>query len=434
MRSYKRLLDWVGEWRLMPGLPHELLRRGLGRLALVAILLVVVAAGAAAYYILAAPPRAGSVRIGFIGPLQTEYGDGAYKALQLAVEEINSGGGVLGRRVEIVAYDDGNNPEQGLAGFRKLVEVDRAVAVFGIHASSVALAILPLLPQYKVPLLAMGATSDVIDANVSSNPGYKYFFRFNINASTHGLIVYDPAKHLASLYGLKRIGLLYDNLPWTAPVISKVKAAAQRDGMEIVYEGTIDAGKTASFVPQLAAARDRGVQILLVWSAYGDGKVLQRDYNDLKPPFAVIQFDGPGMRLSQWNVTGGKLGHQMMVFWAFPGPMMSPKLSDFLAALKQRHGIDFVFYPPYIYDMVHAWKTAVEATGSFDGDAVADYLARNGYQGALARWVFTPGHSPMYGPGYYSPVVVQWRPDGSGVVVWPPGLAAERPRLPPWMG
>lgn len=421
----------------MPGLPRERLGRGLSRLALAIILAVLAAggvAGIAAYNLLSPPPQAGSVKIGFIGPLQTEYGDGAYKALQLVVEEINSGGGVMGKRVEIVAYDDGNSPDQGVAGFRKLVEVDRVVAVFGIHASPVALAILPLLPQYKVPLLVMGAVSDAIDANVSSNPGYKYFFRFNINASTHGLIVYDPAKYLASLYSLKRIGLLYDNQPWTAPVIAKVKGLAQRDGMEIVYEGTIDAGKTTSFVPQLAAARDKGVQILLVWSAYGDGKVLQRDYSDLKPPFALIMFDGPGMRLSQWNVTGGKLAYQMMVFWTFPGPTISQKLNSFLASLKQRQGIDYFFYPPYIYDMVYAWKTAVEAVKSFDGDAVADYLSRNGFQGALARWVFTPGHSAMYGPGYYSPAVVQWMPDGSGAIVWPPELAVQKPRLPPWMG
>ncbi len=410
--------------------------RALSRTYIIIIvtIIVIAAIGAALVVMMSQPQAPGTVKIGFLGPLQTEFGDVGLKAVQLAVEEINKAGGVLGRKIEIVTYDDGNTPDKGVSGFRKLVEEDKVVAVFGLHASPVGLAILPLIQQYKIPVFAMGATSDVIDINVSNNPGYRYWFRFNTNASTHALFVYYPAKMIAQQLGLKRFGLLYDNAPWTAPVVSTVKNAIKQDGFELVYEGTIDIGKTTSFVPHLTKARDSGVQLLLVWSAYGDAKFLQRDYDDLKPSFVLIQFDGVGMRPEQWNITGGKTAYQVFIFFSYGrGAGADPKLKAFYDAFRQKYGYDPLFYAPYIYDAVYAWKKAVESTGRFDGDAVADYLEKNGYQGIVGRWVFTKGHSAMYGEDYIATMALQWLPGGRLVVIWPPKYADASFQPPPWL-
>jgi len=402
---------------------------------IIAVIAVAAAVGATVLYQQTLSPRpVETVKIGFLGPLQTEYGDAGLKAVQLAVDEINKAGGVLGRRVEVVTFDDGNNPPQGVTGFRKLVEEDKVVAVFGIHASPVGLAILPEMAKYKIPVFAMGSVSDAIDVNVSANPGYRYWFRFNINASTHGLMVYYPAKAIASQLGLKKFGLLYDNAPWTAPVVDTVKRAIRSDGYEIVYEGTIDIGKTTSFVPHLTKARDSGVEILLVWSAYGDAKFLQRDYDDLKPPFVLVQFDGVGMRPEQWDITGGKLSYQVFAFFVYGrGAAVDPKLRAFYDAFKQKYGYDPLFYAPFIYDAVYAWKKAVEATKSFDGDAVADYLEKNGYEGISGRWVFTKGHTPLYGEGYMTTMALQWLPGGKLVIIWPGKAAEQQFTPPPWL-
>jgi len=106
-----------------------------------------------------------------------------------------------------------------------------------------------------------------------------------------------------------------------------------------VYEGTIDIGKTTSFVPQLAKDRDSRVEILLVWNAYGDAKFLQRDYDDMKPLFILIQFDGVGMRPEQWNVTGGKLSYQVFVFFVYGrGANVDLKLRRLLRFFQTENG------------------------------------------------------------------------------------------------
>jgi branched-chain amino acid transport system substrate-binding protein len=377
------------------------------------------------------PTPQGVVKIGFLGPVATTYGDIALKTIRLAVDEINSRGGLLGRRVEIVVFDDENKPDVAATGFRKLTQEDKVVAIFGIHSSAVGLALLPLIKEAKVPVFAMGAVSDAIDSQVASDPGLKFWFRFNVNASMHALMVTEPAKYFAQKLGYKRVGILYDQHAWTEPVVKRAKAEIQRAGLELVYEGIIEPGKTTSFIPHLTKARDSGVQILLVWSAYGDGKVLQRDYNELKPPFLLVQFDVVGMGIGQWNVTGGALAYQIFSFYSFPATDAGKR---FEAEYGRRYGPLTYFYPPFfIYDAVNAWASAVQAVGSFDGDKVASYLEEKGYRGTSGYWRFTKGHAPLFGVDYITTVAVQWWPDGKAHVVWPPGPGAEEFRLPPWI-
>ncbi len=376
-------------------------------------------------------PEQEVIKIGYLGPATKPYGDIAVKSIQLAIDEINAKGGVLGKKVELVVFDDENKPDVATTGFRKLVYEDNVVAIFGIHSSAVGLALLPLIKEAKVPVFAHGSVADQIDEQVAQDPGLKYWFRFNINASTHALIVYYPAKYIAEKYGFNKVGILYDKHAWTAAVVKKVKEVIQRDGFELVFEGTIEPGKTTSFVPHLTKARDAGVQILMVWTAYGDGKVLQRDYNELKPPFVLVQFDVVGMTLKQWDITGGSLPYQIFVFYNFPATEATQR---FVSSYEAKYGELGFFYPPFfMYDAVNAWKEAVEAVGSFDGDKVADYLARNGYMGITGRWIFTEGHTPLFGPEYLATIAVQWTPEGETRVVWPPDVAEGEVALPPWV-
>ncbi len=404
------------------------------------ILGVVVALLAVAAAWLATAPRPGQttpqqpqgvVKIGFLGPVNTPYGDIALKSIKLAVDEINSRGGLLGKRIEIVVFDDENKPDVAATGFRELTQVDKVVAIFGIHSSDVGLALLPLIKEAKVPVFAMGSVTDEIDSQVASDPGLKYWFRFNLNASMHALIVTEPAIYFAQMLGYKKVGILYDQAAWTVPVVERAKAEIQKAGLELVYEGAFEPGRTTSFVPYLIKARDSGVQILLVWTAYGDGKVLQRDYNELKPPFLLIQFDAPGMGTAEWNITGGALAYQIFIFYSFPTTDAGKR---FEAEYAQSYGPLTYFYPPFfMYDAVNAWASAVQAVGSFNGDKVVSYLEENGYHGISGYWKFTKGHSPLFGPGYITAVAVQWWPDGTLHVVWPPGPSTEELKLPPWI-
>ncbi len=397
----------------------------------VVVAAIVVVAATYLFFMQPQPQEPKLVKVGFLGPATTTYGTIAINSIRLAIEEINNKGGVMGYKIELVTYDDENKPDVATAGFRKLVDEDKVVAIFGVHSSAVGLALLPLIKDAKIPVFAMGSVSDAIDAQVAQNASLKYWFRFNVNASMHALMVTEPAKFIVQKYGFSKVGILYDQHAWTQAVVTRAKQEIQKAGLQLVYEGTIDVGKTTSAVPQLTKAKDEGVQVLMVWTAYGDGKVIQRDYNSLQPPFVLVQFDVTGMGLGQWGVTEGSLPYQVFVFYNYP---VTPEGNAFVQNYKAKYGDLTYFYPPFfMYDAVYAWASSVEATKSFSGDAVADHLATNGYRGISGRWVFTKGHAPLFGPGYIATIAVQWTTDGKTVAIWPPGPGTADFTLPPWI-
>ena len=97
----------------------------------------------------------GALRIGVLIPLTgstSQFGASMGKAAQLAAEEINAAGGVRGRKIEVVVEDDQSNPEAGVRAARKLIDVDRVIAICGTYASAVTSAVAPLCWEAKVPL------------------------------------------------------------------------------------------------------------------------------------------------------------------------------------------------------------------------------------------------------------------------------------------
>jgi branched-chain amino acid transport system substrate-binding protein len=96
-------------------------------------------------------------RTGFLGQLG-EYG---FKAATLAVEEVNAAGGLLGRKVELIA-EDSVNPQTAVTKAQKLVERDKVLALIGEINSASALAIAEQVSRYKLPFFNTGANSDAL--------------------------------------------------------------------------------------------------------------------------------------------------------------------------------------------------------------------------------------------------------------------------------
>jgi ABC-type branched-subunit amino acid transport system substrate-binding protein len=105
------------------------------------------------------PGFIGTIKIGALLPLNLPIGQMMLNAIQMAVDEINAEGGVLGYKVEVVTYDTEWTGDKANAGYKYLAEqgVKVVVGVFGSHE---ALAIMDLLQLYEVPVIASGAVSD----------------------------------------------------------------------------------------------------------------------------------------------------------------------------------------------------------------------------------------------------------------------------------
>ena len=87
------------------------------------------------------------------------FGQSTHKGVELAIEEINAGGGVLGKKIRLVTEDDQGKPEEALTAVIKLISKDRVSALIGEFASSNSLAAAPFAQQSRIPMLSHGSTN-----------------------------------------------------------------------------------------------------------------------------------------------------------------------------------------------------------------------------------------------------------------------------------
>src|SRR3954470_18691542 len=129
---------------------------------------------------IAAPARAQSIVIGVSTP---STGPAAVASewerwgIDLALEEINGAGGVLGRKIEILVLDNKCNPSEGVNVANKLVEA-KVVAIVGSHCSSVHLAAMPIIKEAKIPMIT-GIASNPQITDLSGVGGNEWAFRIN---------------------------------------------------------------------------------------------------------------------------------------------------------------------------------------------------------------------------------------------------------------
>ena len=134
------------------------------------------------------------IKIGALNVLSgsfAAYGKSGRQGAQLAIDEINAQGGLLGRKLELIQVDDQAKPDVGVQEARRVNLNEKVNFLIGIDSSSVALAVAPLTNEYKIPLVVMhGATPALTE---QCNP---YVFRTSNNARMDAYAAADLAAKL----------------------------------------------------------------------------------------------------------------------------------------------------------------------------------------------------------------------------------------------
>jgi branched-chain amino acid transport system substrate-binding protein len=170
------------------------------------------------------------VKIGCLTPLSPPGHAAAGKRIswgaELAIKYINEemGGVLCGRPAELVVEDDAGTPADGIAGFRKLAEKDRVVAVVGQYHSSVALAVVKVATDLEVPLFSTGASSAKITESESP-----YIFSIISLTTAYGAFWVDFAKQM----GWNRITIVAEDTDYGSGLVTAVKKYGSDAGMEI---------------------------------------------------------------------------------------------------------------------------------------------------------------------------------------------------------
>ncbi len=305
-----------------------------------------------------------TIRIGAVipttGPLQV-YGEAIIKALQLAVEEINDGGGVLGRELELVVADTATNPQVGVEAAKRLVSVDGAVALVGALSSGVTIPIATTVAAVEgVPQISPASTSPVITTLEDKG----FLFRTTPSDALQGRIL----GKLVAEQGLKRVAVIYVNNDYGKGLAEAFRAAYGGEVTAMVaYEE-----KQASYRAELQQAA-RGEPEALVMIAYpGDGIPMLRQA--LEEGFFTRFVFTDGMKAREVvDAIGAPLEG---AFGTAPtGDPEAEAAKRFRSAYEAKFGE----LPPQpfmdsAYDALYLLALAIEKAGSTEGARIRDAL------------------------------------------------------------
>src|SRR5277367_1974510 len=157
------------------------------------------------------------IKIGVIAEAQAVAGSSIPQAAQLAADEINAKGGVDGRKIEIVSYDNHSSSAESVRAFQRAVNEDKVHAVIGSYISEVVLALMPWASRLKTPFITPGAASDVITQNIAKDYEHNtYTFHGYLTSGGLSRLVCDAAKDmLVDGLKMKTAVIMSEDAAWT---------------------------------------------------------------------------------------------------------------------------------------------------------------------------------------------------------------------------
>jgi branched-chain amino acid transport system substrate-binding protein len=320
-----------------------------------------------------------ALKIGFsmaeTGPL-AGTGKSALLAMTMWAEDVNAKGGILGRQVKLIHYDDQSNTANVPAIYAKLIDIDKVDLINSGYATPIIAATIPIAMQHDMVLIGF--------FGLACNAKFKYDKYFGIFPAGEkpALSILQPFFDAAMTMNPKpkTVAAVYPDMEYGQAVKNGIKTAAAAAGLQIVYDQGFPPSMTdlTTVVRQIQASNP---DIVAIGTQPGQSISIVRAISEVGLKAMIV---GGSMTGLQTSDAEGLLGEQLNGFVNFnvwlPAPKMQfPGVMDFLKRYQERAkaaGVDPIGYyaAPWAYADLQILGQAVEATKSTSGDKLGPYI------------------------------------------------------------
>lgn len=208
-------------------------------------------------------------------------GDPELKTLEMYVEEINKSGGVIGRKLELVAYDDGGDAEKARTFAKRLIEQDQVDVIVGGTTTGTTMAVVPLVEQARVPLVSLAGAVVIIE------PVKKWVFKTPHTDRMACEKIFTDMK----ARGFTKIGMISGSGGFDKSMRQECLGVAKNFGITIAADETYGASDT-DMTAQLTKIRNAQVQAV-VNPGFGQGPaIVTKNYRQLGMTMPLYQSHG----------------------------------------------------------------------------------------------------------------------------------------------
>lgn len=320
-----------------------------------------------------------SIRVGAVlsttGPAGF-LGDPELKTMELYIKKINSEGGVLGRNLELVSYDDGSNASKANSFTKRLIYSDKVDFIIGGTTTGSSLSMIPLIEKAGIPFVSLAGAVAIVE------PVHKWIFKISHTDRMAAEKVFEDAKK----HGITKMALISETSGFGQSGRKEALSAAKKFGIEILVDETYGQ-KDTDVTPQLMRIKTNpAIQAVLVFGIGQGPTTVTKNYRQLslKPPI----YQSHGVASNEFIRLVGTAGEGVRL----PTPALlvvgelsnSDKQKPILAAYKmtyeQQYKEKASTFGGYAYDALMFVVNGIKLANSTDKELVRSAIEKtNGY-------------------------------------------------------
>lgn len=334
---------------------------GIRRLAILAVPVLAVILSACA-------AKEDTIRVGVFNSLTggtATFGISSTQGAQMAADEWNSRGGLLGKKIELIVEDDQSKPDEAALAVTKLINQNRVVAILGEVASSRTLAGAPIAQKAGIPLITPASTNPKV-TQVGD-----FIFRVCYVDSFQGAVC---ARFATQNLGLNRLAILKDiKNDYSVGLADYFKQNVLALGAEIVSEQSYSEGDT-DFRAQITAMKGADPEGIFIPGYYTEAGLIAKQIREQN--IAAVLIGGDGWDSPRTPEIGGDAVEGAFFCNHYSADDTSQAVQSFVARYKERHGYVPDAMAPLTYDAANLLFAAIQRAGTTDGRAVRDAIAQ----------------------------------------------------------
>ena len=313
-----------------------------------------------------------TIKIGVNEPLTGPFAaSGTYvvNGAKIAADEINSKGGILGKKIELVIEDNKSNPTEAAAVAEKLITADKVPVIMGAWGSSLTLAVMPKLMEYKVPMVVETSSSGKI--TTTGNP---YIFRISPPSSVEAAAF----KPILPKLSIKKADFLVINNDWGRGAAEDFGKVLKADNIQVGLVETMDQS-AQDMSAQLSKIKATDSDTIMVTTAVEQLTLVLKQATALGIKKQIVTTGGsqnPDQLIDQAGVAANGTFHLTTFAPWYPDETPNPPATKYFLGEWKKRGFNFAGATESFrgYDGIRTIAAAIEKAGKAEPEAIASAL------------------------------------------------------------